>query len=88
MAGLKSLSKGDVLSLHLIDRTGRNICMIRGEPRGELVDGVRVEMLTVFGDNCDDVAVKGKSPFLPIPVMPSIPSMSKMALPSEGCSIM
>ena len=85
VAGLKSLSKGDVLSLHLIDRMGRNICMVRGDTNRGKVEGNPFRgQGTVFGDSCDDVANKGKSSFLP-----SLPSMESITrIPPQKCSMM
>ena len=85
VAGLKSLSKGDVLSLHLIDRMGRNICMVRGDTNRDKVEGNPLRgQGTVFGDSCDDVSNKNKSSFLPS--LPSIESITR--IPPQNCSIM
>jgi hypothetical protein len=50
VAGLSALSKGDILCLHLIDRLGRNICMVQGTE----VDITHTKDTTVFGDNAND----------------------------------
>ena len=85
VAGLKSLSKGDVLSLHLIDRMGRNICMVRGDTNRDRVEGNPFRgQGTVFGDSCDDVSNKAKSSFLPS--LPSIESITR--IPPQNCSVM
>ena len=88
VAGLRSLSKGDVLSIHLIDRSGHNICMIHGETRGMPADvgvGPFRGQGTVFGDSCEEAASTGKGHFLP-----SLPSISGMALipHPDNCVVM
>lgn len=85
VAGLKSLSKGDVLSLHLIDRMGRNICMLRGDSNSERVKGNAFRgQRTVFGDKFEEAALKGKAPFVPsLPYIGGIPKIS-----SPNCTVM
>ena len=57
VAGFKSLAVGDVLSLHLLDSHGRNICMLSSERHGyghrldEAERDLSRGQLTVFEDN-------------------------------------
>ena len=57
VAGFRSLAVGDVLSLHLLDSHGRNICMLSSEKHGygHRLDEVEKDLsrgqLTVFEDN-------------------------------------
>lgn len=57
VAGLRSLAVGDVLSLHLLDSHGRNICMLSSENHGyghrldEAEKDLSRGQLTVFEDN-------------------------------------
>lgn len=88
VAGLKSLSRGDVLSLHLIDSSGRNICMISSDGHGqvheegsETVTLLSRGQLTVFGDSgVVEAEAKGT-------LLPSFPAMGDIAQPPAGCSI-
>jgi hypothetical protein len=90
VAGLKSLSRGDVLSLHLIDRNGRNICMISsdGHGHGQVHEGgsdsVTLQsrgQLTVFGDSgVVEAEARGN-------LLPSFPAMVDITQTPAGCSI-
>ena len=57
VAGFRSLAVGDVLSLHLLDSHGRNICMLSSEKHGyghrldETEKNSSRGQLTVFEDN-------------------------------------
>lgn len=88
VAGLKSLSRGDVLSLHLIDSSGRNICMVSSDGHGQVHDegGDSVVLLsrgqlTVFGDSgVVETEARGS-------LLPSFPAMGDIVQNPSGCSI-